>query len=86
MTHEILVDFLPEQIVTHVIEPYYDVTDLAYHYLYNNELNTTLWEQAFKEHYPATYTIRMYPDLVQHRAVRGEGGSNLTDHNNAGLL
>lgn len=58
-------EMLPEEIIRNVIEPYYDVSDLAYQYVINNELNLPVWEQIFKHHYPEVYKHGMDPAAVR---------------------
>lgn len=69
MARELLIDVLPETIVSHIVEPYYSFTDLLFRYLDDDEINTHLWKRMFEQHYPRIYDMRMYPLNVQQQAL-----------------
>lgn len=69
MARALLTDVLPSEIVSHVIEPYYDLDDLLFRFLDEDELNEELWKRMFTQRYGDRHDSTMVPWSVQQKAL-----------------
>lgn len=69
MTQALLTSILPQEIVSHIVEPYCDFTDLLRRFLDENELNAELRTHMFTHRYPDIYDLQMDHSIIQELAL-----------------